>query len=168
MGQFRTRLGIFRSRCASVISRVLLWRRGNSGVVAVIFATRLHGKRAMIIPFAPALRSKNRWVARTSDYSRAICEFLDFLFREHTKDDDAVKTLLEALFRFFESFGIDEAAINLGPASTGWNTLLCRLPRVSIISIFEFLNITMLLRLSEARRLLAPRLALPGTSPWAS
>lgn len=92
----------------------------------------------MFIPFATGLRSKNRWVARTSDDSRTICEFLNFLFREHTKDDDAVQTLLEPLLRFFERLGIDETTIDFGPSSTGRDSLLRRLPRVSTWSLSEF------------------------------
>ena len=67
----------------------------------------------------------------TSDVMRAIREFLDFLLCEHAQDDDEVLALFEALVRLLQSFRVDEAAVDLGPAGTWRNTLLIRLCRPS-------------------------------------
>ena len=63
----------------------------------------------------------------TSDVTRAISKFLDFFLREHAKDNDEVLSFLETLVGFFESFWVDETAIDLGPACTWWNAFLMRL-----------------------------------------
>jgi hypothetical protein len=69
-------------------------------------------------------------VELTSDVTGAVGEFLDFFLCEDAKDDDEVLTLLEALVGFLESFGVDEAAIDLGPAGSWWNAFLVGLRNI--------------------------------------
>ena len=63
----------------------------------------------------------------TSDVAGAVGKFLDFFFGEDTEDDDEVLTFFETFIGLFESFWVDETAIDLGPACTGWNAFLMRL-----------------------------------------
>jgi hypothetical protein len=72
------------------------------------------------------------WGGLTSDITGAVGEFLNFFFCEDAKDDDEVLTLFEALVGFLQSFGIDEAAVDLGPAGTWWDAFLMRLQDVSL------------------------------------
>ena len=66
-------------------------------------------------------------ISLTSDVAGAIGEFLNLFFGEDTKHNDEVLTLLETLVRFFESFGVDQTAINLGPARSWRDAFLMRL-----------------------------------------
>lgn len=63
----------------------------------------------------------------TSDLTCAVGEFLDLFFCEDTEDNDEVLTLFEALVGLFESFGVDEAAVDFGPAGSWWDAFLMRL-----------------------------------------
>jgi hypothetical protein len=59
----------------------------------------------------------------TSDIARTVGEFLDLILCEDTQDDDKVLALLEAFVGFLQRFGVDEAAVDLGPARTWGNAL---------------------------------------------
>jgi hypothetical protein len=61
---------------------------------------------------------------------------LDFFFGEDAKDDDEVLTLFEALVGFLQGFGVDEAAVDLGPAGTGWDAFLMRLQVVLLATFY--------------------------------
>ena len=63
----------------------------------------------------------------TSDVASAVGEFLNFFLGEDAEDDDEVLSLFETLVGFLESFGVDETAIDLGPACSWWNAFLMRL-----------------------------------------
>jgi hypothetical protein len=62
---------------------------------------------------------------------------LDFFFGEDAKDDDEVLTLFEALVGFLQGFGVDEAAVDLGPAGTGGDAFLMGLKDVSLAVFHE-------------------------------
>jgi hypothetical protein len=59
----------------------------------------------------------------TSDVAGTVGELLDLVLCEDTQDDDEVLAFFEALVGFLQRFGVDEAAIDLGPACTWWNAL---------------------------------------------
>ena len=59
----------------------------------------------------------------TSDIPRAVSELPDLILCKDAQDDDKVLALLEALVRFLQRFGVDEAAVDLGPACTWGDTL---------------------------------------------
>jgi hypothetical protein len=59
----------------------------------------------------------------TSDVSGTVGEFLDFILCEDAQDDDKVLTLFEALVGLLQRFGVDEAAVDFGPACAWGNTL---------------------------------------------
>jgi hypothetical protein len=59
----------------------------------------------------------------TSDIARTVGELLDFVLCEDAQDDDKVLAFFEALVGFLQRFGVDKAAIDLGPARTWRNAL---------------------------------------------
>jgi hypothetical protein len=59
----------------------------------------------------------------TSDIARTVGELLDLILCEDAQDDDKVLALFEALVGFLQRFGVDEAAVDLGPARTWGNAL---------------------------------------------
>ena len=63
----------------------------------------------------------------TSDIARTVGELLDFILCEDAQDDDKVLAFFEALVGFLQRFGVDKAAIDLGPACSWWDAFLMRL-----------------------------------------
>ena len=59
----------------------------------------------------------------TSDVARTVGELLNFILGQDTQDDDKVLAFFEALVGFLQRFGVDKAAVDLGPACTWRNAL---------------------------------------------
>lgn len=69
----------------------------------------------------------------TSDVAGTVGEFLDFILCEDAQDDDKVLALFEALVGFLQRFGVDEAAVDLGPACTWRNALFIGLRNTTLV-----------------------------------
>jgi hypothetical protein len=69
----------------------------------------------------------------TSDIARTVGEFLDFILCEDAQNDDKVLALFEALVGFLQRFGVDEAAVDFGPACTWGNALFIGLQSIKLV-----------------------------------